>query len=146
MTENAEEANVTLFEKAVHDEIESEVIEVTDQNDKTLVGTAEEATVKDTKISDEVCPDKEYEEVDDDVPIKQIVLERACQEDLDEEATKDLDEYNFKISGINMLGAKMEKSESGVISLTVIIQPKPKEVIEKINVGLRDWKVKQYHG
>ena len=45
------------------------------------------------KISDEVCPDKEYDEVDDGAPVKEIVLESNCLEDLDEDAAKDLLEY-----------------------------------------------------
>ena len=55
------------------------------------------------KISDEVCPDEEYEEVDDDAPVKEIRLERACQDDLDEEGDKDLIDHNLKILGINMV-------------------------------------------
>ena len=36
----------------------------TDQNYETLVGMAEEATIKDMEISDEICPDEEYEQVE----------------------------------------------------------------------------------
>ena len=50
--------------------------------------------------------------------MKEILLERACKDDLDEEGAKDLIEYNLKILGINMVWTKMKKSESGVISLS----------------------------
>ena len=41
-------------------------------------------------ISDEFCLDEEYHEVDNDPPVKEIVLESTRQEDFDEEAIKDL--------------------------------------------------------
>ena len=134
--ENAEQADPTaIAENPVHDE----VIESTDPNDETLVGTAEEAIVKDMKISDEVCPDEEYQEVDDDALVEEIVLESAIE---DEEASKDLIEYNLKIFGINMLETKTKKSESGVISCKLMIQPTPKKIIRQLSIALIDWKVK----
>ena len=68
--EYAEEVDPTVIvEKAVHednfiDETRHQASE-SDQNDETLVGAAEEAYVKDMKVSDEVCPDEQYDEVDD---------------------------------------------------------------------------------
>ena len=93
------------------------------------------------KISNEVCPDEKYDEVDDSAPVKIFGLESTCQEEFDEEASKDLLEYNFKIIGINMLETRTKKSESGVILCEVIIQPTPKEVIKRLGSALRDWKV-----
>ena len=67
---HAEEADPTVIvKKAVR---EDNFVDFTrnqesesDQNDQTLVGAAEEASVKDMKVSDEVCPDEQYDEVDD---------------------------------------------------------------------------------
>ena len=132
--ENAEEADPTsTVEKPLRKE---------DQSDEIIISTAEEATVN-VKISDEFCPDENYEEFDDNAPVKEIVLESACEENLDEEAAKDIIEYNLKLLGINIIETKLKKSESGVISCTIIIQPKPKETIKRISLALRDWKVKQ---
>ena len=73
--------------------------------------------------------------------VNDIVLESTCKKDLDENATKDLLEYNFKIQGINILETRPKKSESGVLSCVVVIQPKTKEIITRLGLALRDWKL-----
>ena len=74
--------------------------------------------------------------------MKEIVLESACEENLDEEAAKDIIEYNLKLLGINIIETKLKKSESGVISCTAIIQPTPKEIIARLSLALEDWNLK----
>ena len=60
--ENAEEADPTsTVEKPLRKE---------DQSDEIIISTAEEATVN-VKISDEFCPDENYEEFDDNAPVKE---------------------------------------------------------------------------
>ena len=69
------------------------------------------------------------------------MLEPACQDHLDDESGKDLLDYNLKIMGINMIKAKMEKSEIGLISsCTVIIKPMSKNTIKRFSI--RNWNVK----
>ena len=140
--ENAEVADPTVIaETAVHEE-NSEIMDSTDQNDETPVEEAEKAT-KDMEISDEVCPDVEYDDIDDDdAPVKEILLESVYHENFDEEAFKDHLDYNMKLQGINMLETQMKKSESGEISCSVIIQPTQKEIIKRLSLALKGWKVK----
>ena len=143
--ENAEVADPTVIaETAVHEE-NSEIIDSTDQNDETPVEEAEKAT-KDMEISDEVCPDVEYDDIDDDdAPVKEILLESVYHENFDEEAFKDHLDYNMKLQGINMLETQMKKSESGEISCSIIIHPTQKEIIKRLSLALKGWKVKPCH-
>ena len=61
------------------------------------------------------------------------MLESACHGNLDEEAVEDTIEYNLKVLGISLIETKVEKSESGMISCSITIQPKPKKTIEMIS-------------
>ena len=69
-------------------------------------------------------------------------MEQLAKKNLEEEAMKDLLEYNLKILGVSLLEAKTNKSESGVISFIVIIQSTPKEIIARLSLALEDWNLK----
>jgi hypothetical protein len=94
--------------------------------------------------ADEFCFDQTYLDslVDEDIPVNEILVEAACPQDLDEEAFEELLDYNTKISGINMVTAKTKKSESGLISSEVTIQPSPKQAIKSLHSFNRSWNLK----
>ena len=72
MKDKAEEATINepnIADEAVNEENNVEQTGtkengISDQNDETLVGTAEEASVENMKVFDEVCPDEEYDKVE----------------------------------------------------------------------------------
>ena len=111
-----------------------------------LLTTNTENTSADTILLDEFCYANDFldnlAEDDSPSPVKEIVLETTCEEILEEEEMKDLLEYNLKILGINLLEAKAGKSESGLISITVIIQPTSKEIIARLSLALENWNLK----
>ena len=93
---------------------------------------------------DEFCSDKTYFDslVDDDIPVKEILVKAPCPQDLDEEAFEEILDYNLKIVGINMVKAKTKKSESGSISSEVTIQPSPKQAIKSFRSSNRSLNLK----
>ena len=100
---------------------------------------------KDITLQDEFCSNLIYHEnlVNNDTPVKEILLEAPREETLDEDAVNDLLDYNLKVLGIVMMKVKMNKSESGSItSCLVTIQPTPKNTIRRLSVSLRNWNLK----
>ena len=115
--ENAEEVDpIVIVEKAVH---EDNFVDLTrnqeresDQNDETLVGAAEEAYVKDMKVSDEVCPDEQYDEVDDSESKREIFSFKSDFPEYDIE--KQLDEVlqNTKVTSTKIILKDQLRPES----------------------------------
>ena len=73
MEENVEEASMeenadpkTISDEAVNEEtnVAQTGTKVSDHHDVTIIGTAEEASVENMKVFDEVCPDDEYDKVE----------------------------------------------------------------------------------
>ena len=116
---------------------------VANSNVENIVETNKNATI-DKKIhedqillQDEFCSDQLYlDSLDDDTPVEEILVEASCEANLDEEAFKNLLNYNMKVLGMNKVKAKTMKSESGVISCEVIIQPSQKQSIKSLDFPL----------
>ena len=73
MEENVEEASMeenadpkTISDEAVNEEtnVAQTGTKVSDHHDVTIIGTAEEASVENMKVFDEVCPDDEYDKAE----------------------------------------------------------------------------------
>ena len=69
-------------------------------------------------------------------------MEANSQQDLDEEAFEELLDYNMKVLGINIVKVKTTKSESGVMSSEVTIQPSTKQAIKSLHCSHRNWNLK----
>ena len=140
--ENAEEAgsNVIADEAVIEDNDvektgnkESANCDSTEQSDETLVGTAEEAIAKDMKVSDEVCPDEEYDLVE------QVVVVPDHDNELEDNDVKEKTEEDLNSVGIKVIKIDtIDRYDDGKLSSCCAhIVPTAKIKIEEASFPLR---------
>ena len=133
--DETEEASKKDYAEEVDSSVVAEkvVTEESDQNDETLVGAAEEASSM--KVSDEVCPDEQYDEVDDNeseswkIPSREVF---SFKSDFPEvEIEKQLDEVlkNTNVSSSKIILKDQIRSDSAdhLYTLELKIEKENKE-------------------